>query len=539
MIFLLYYSKGVNNMDFNTSGLEYLNILNPVKIHRNLSVPQLVEKSLAAGEGVLGSTGALCVKTGKYTGRSPKDRFIVDEPNVHDHVAWGTVNKPISEDVFDSLLGKIQSYLQKRELYVFDGFVGADPEYRLAVRFVNEFAWQNLFVHQLFLRPTEEELKDICPDFTVICAPGFNAIPEIDHTNSEAFVLVNISKRLIVIGGTSYAGEMKKSIFSVMNYLLPFKDVFPMHCSANVGSDGSTALFFGLSGTGKTTLSADPERSLIGDDEHGWSDHGIFNFEGGCYAKCINLTLEKEPQIWNAIKFGSVIENVKIDPETRLADYSSSEYTENTRTAYPVDYIPNSVIPAMGGHPKAVVFLTADAFGVLPPISKLEKKQAMYHFMSGYTSKLAGTERGIVEPEATFSTCFGEPFMLLSPLVYAEMLGKRLDEHDSEVFLINTGWSGGPYGVGKRINLEYTRKMVSAAVDGKLADVKFNLHPVFNVLVPESCPGVPSEILDPRNTWKDKEAYDVAAHDLAARFVENFSHFKGATDEIAAAGPRP
>jgi len=525
-------------MDFNTSSLEYLNILNPIKIYRNLPVPQLIEKALASGEGVLSSTGALCVKTGKYTGRSPKDRFIVDEPSVHDQIAWGTVNKPISENLFDSLLGKIQSYLHNRELYIFDGFVGADPNYRLSVRFINEFAWHNLFVHQLFIRPTEDELKEICPDFTVICAPGFNAVPEIDGTNSEAFILVNIKKRLIIIGGTMYAGEMKKSIFSIMNYILPAKNVFPMHCSANVGLDGTTSLFFGLSGTGKTTLSADPERQLIGDDEHGWSDFGIFNFEGGCYAKCIDLSKEREPQIWNAIKFGSVIENVKIHPETRIADYSSSEYTENTRTAYPVDYIPNAVIPAIGGHPKAVIFLTADAFGVLPPISKLERNQAMYHFMSGYTSKLAGTERGIVEPEATFSTCFGDPFMLLSPLVYAELLGKRLDEHKSDVFLINTGWSGGPYGIGKRINLEYTRKMVSAAVNGKLSNTKFNLHPIFNVMVPESCPEVPSEILDPRNTWEDKKAYDLAAHSLATRFADNFNKFKEATSEIINAGPK-
>ena len=518
--------------------LKALGISNSLKVHFNLSVAELVEKALARGEGEFSSTGALCTKTGKYTGRSPQDRFIVDTASVHNEISWGSVNKPVSEEVFDSLLGKLQSYLQKREIFVFDGFVGADTEHRLAVRFVNEFAWQNLFVHQLFIRPTEDELKTMTPGFSVICAPGFNACPEIDKTNSEAFVIINFDKKLVIIGGSSYAGEMKKSIFSVMNYMLPQKDVFPMHCSANVGKDGSSALFFGLSGTGKTTLSADPERFLIGDDEHGWSNKGIFNFEGGCYAKCIGLSKKKEPQIWDAIKFGSVIENVIIDEATRVADYDNGEITENTRTAYPVDYIPNSVIPAVAGHPKAVVFLTADAFGVLPPISKLPRSQAMYHFISGYTSKLAGTERGIVEPEATFSACFGAPFMPLSPTTYAQMLGKRLDEHDSEVFLINTGWSGGPYGVGKRMDIDYTRKMVSAAVEGSLKDVEYSLHPIFNVMVPKSCPGVPAELLDPKNTWADKAAYDKMALDLAKRFEDNSAKIADMTDEIRAAGPR-
>jgi phosphoenolpyruvate carboxykinase (ATP) len=522
----------------DTFGIGQAGIINPGPVRRNLSVANLVERALARGEGVLSSTGALCVRTGKYTGRSPNDKFVVDEPENHDLIAWGPVNKPMSEENFRRLKARLQAYLQNREIFIFDGFVGADPLFRLPIRFINELAWQNIFVHQLFIRPTPQELASHTPGFTVICAPGFLAVPELEGTNSEAAVVLNFQERLVLIAGSQYAGEMKKSIFTVMNFLLPLSGVLSMHCSANIGEDGATALFFGLSGTGKTTLSADPARRLIGDDEHGWTDEGVFNFEGGCYAKCINLSREREPQIWEAIKFGSVIENVVLDEATREPDYTSDAITENTRAAYPVHYIPNAAIPGVGGHPSAVVFLTADAFGVMPPISKLEPAQAMYHFLSGYTSKLAGTERGIIEPEATFSTCFGAPFLPLPGMKYATMLGERLEKHGSQVYLINTGWSGGPYGVGKRIDLAYTRAMVNAALDGRLKDVPFRLDPVFNVLVPESCPGVPSEVLNPRNTWADPRAYDDAAAQLAARFAKNFAKFTGVSEEVAAGGPR-
>lgn len=516
--------------------LKIQGLTNPGNIYYNMSVPVLVEESIKRKEGFLASNGALNVRTGKYTGRSPSDKFIVDEPEVHNKIWWDN-NKAMSPDIFDRLYKRLLAYLQKRDLFVFDGFVGADPAYRLPIRVVNEYAYQNLFAHQLFLRPTSEELEGHIPEFTIISAPGFNAIPDIDGTNSEAFIVINFTKKLIIIGGTMYAGEIKKSVFSVMNYLLPMKGVLPMHCSANLGSDGSTALFFGLSGTGKTTLSADPNRRLIGDDEHGWSDKGIFNFEGGCYAKCINLSVEKEPQIYNAIKFGTVLENVVLDENTRIPDYDSDSVTENTRAAYPVDYIPGAVIPGTGGHPKAVIFLTADAFGVLPPVAKLTKEQAMYHFISGYTSKLAGTERGITEPQATFSTCFAAPFLPLSPMNYAKLLGEKIEKYNVPVYLVNTGWTGGPYGIGKRMHLPYTRAMVSAAVSGELENVSYTQHPIFNILVPDSCPGVPSEILNPRNTWQDKYAYDETAKKLAGNFIKNFEKYTDVSEEIKAAGP--
>ncbi|MBO8169220.1 MAG: phosphoenolpyruvate carboxykinase (ATP) [Thermoanaerobacteraceae bacterium] len=507
------------------------------KVYRNLSVSKLVEMSLSRGEGVLTESGALSVLTGKYTGRSPHDKFIVNGPEVKDQIDWGEVNKPISQEKFERLYWRLAAYLQQRDLFVFDGFAGADPKYRLPIRFINEYAWQNLFVHQLFIRPTEEELAEHRPQFTLISAPGFQADPEIDGTRSEAFVIINFEKCLVIIGGTHYAGEMKKSIFSVMNYLLPQQGVLPMHCSANVGPNGDVALFFGLSGTGKTTLSADPNRRLIGDDEHGWADTGIFNFEGGCYAKCIRLSRENEPQIWEAIRFGTVVENVVVDENTRQVDFDSDKYTENTRAGYPVDYIPGVVIPGVGGHPETVVFLTADAFGVLPPIAKLDQEQAMYYFLSGYTSKLAGTERGIKEPQATFSACFGAPFLPLSPMTYAEMLGERIERHNSRVFLINTGWSGGPYGVGKRINLGYTRAMVAAALDGQLDDVPYEKDNVFGLAIPQTCPGVPDYVLNPRNTWEDKEAYDLKARELARRFADNFKRFSGVPQKVREAGP--
>lgn len=506
--------------------------------HYNLPVPKLIEAALARKEGILTSSGAFQANTGKYTGRSPKDKFIVKEASVDEHVDWGAVNQAITEAQFEGLYNKAQKYMAERELFVFDGFAGAEESHRLPIRVVNEYAWHNLFVRQLFIRPTAEELKSHKPEFTVLALPGLKADPAVDGTNSETFIVISFEKRVVLIGGTEYAGEMKKSIFSILNYLLPFKGVFPMHCSANVGEKGDVALFFGLSGTGKTTLSADPNRRLIGDDEHGWSENGVFNFEGGCYAKCIGLSKEKEPQIWNAIQYGSVLENVTIDPETRVADYNDNSVTENTRAAYPVDNIPGAVIPGVSGHPEVVVFLTADAFGVLPPISKLTKEQAMYHFLSGYTSKLAGTERGVTEPEATFSTCFGAPFLPLRPNVYAEMLGKKITEHNARVYLVNTGWSGGPYGVGKRMNLGYTRAMVTAALNGTIEQANFTPDPIFNVLVPDSVPGVPSEVLAPRNTWSDQAAYEEKARDLASRFVKNFEKFKNVSDEIRQAGPR-
>ena len=508
------------------------------RVHYNLTVSELVDRALARQEGVLASSEAFCVSTGKYTGRSPKDKFIVDEPLVHNQVAWGSVNRPISSEHFESLYSQVELYLKERELFIFDGFAGADENYRLPIRVINEYAWQNLFVHQLFIRPTEVELKEHQPEFKIIAVPGFKANPETDGTHSEAFIICSFEKRVILIGGTHYAGEMKKSIFSVLNYLLPFKGVFPMHCSANRGEKGDVALFFGLSGTGKTTLSADPERHLIGDDEHGWSEKGVFNFEGGCYAKCINLAEEKEPQIWKAIQHGAVLENVVLEPDTQVADYADSSLTENTRAAYPIDHIEGALIPGVGGHPKVIVFLTADAFGVLPPISKLTKEQAMYHFLSGYTSKLAGTERGITEPLATFSTCFGAPFLPLEPRVYAEMLGERIATYGTKVYLVNTGWSGGPYGVGKRINLAYTRAMITAALKGTIETANYTEDPIFGVYVPNQVEGVPSEVLNPRNTWQSKEDYDSNAKDLALRFRLNFEQFSHVSEKIKEAGPK-
>jgi phosphoenolpyruvate carboxykinase (ATP) len=476
--------------------------------------------------------------TGTYTGRSPKDKFIVTDPCVNDHIDWGSVNQPISELHFEKLYRKAQQYMAHRELFVFDGFAGADSEYRLPIRVVNEYAWHNLFVRQLFIRPTKEELMVHSPDFTVIALPGLKADPAVDGTRSEAFICLSFEKKIVLIGGTEYAGEMKKSIFSVLNYLLPFRGVLPMHCSANVGEKGDTALFFGLSGTGKTTLSADPNRRLIGDDEHGWSNQGIFNFEGGCYAKCIGLTEEKEPQIWRAIRYGSVLENVVLDPQTAIADYNDNRISENTRAAYPIHYIPDAMIPGTAGHPNVIIFLTADAFGVLPPISKLTKEQAMYHFLSGYTSKLAGTERGVTEPEATFSTCFGAPFLPLHPNVYAQLLGEQVEQHQTKVYMVNTGWSGGPYGVGKRINLAYTRTMVTAVIDGSIEKETFAADSFFGMMYPESLPGVPSDVLIPRNTWQDKAAYEEKAVELAGLFTKNFEKFSGISDEILLAGPR-
>jgi phosphoenolpyruvate carboxykinase (ATP) len=503
-----------------------------------MSVARLVETALLRGEAQLAANGALMAVTGARTGRSPKDKFIVDDATTHELVHWGKVNKAISPEQFGALLERVLEHLKDRDLFAQDLYSGADPEYQLPIRVISEYAWHSLFVHQLFVRPTAAQLATHVPEFTVVAAPEFEAVPERDGTNSGAFILVDYTRKIVLIGGTKYAGEMKKSIFSVMNFIVPQRDVLPMHCSANVGADGTTALFFGLSGTGKTTLSADPARRLIGDDEHGWSPAGVFNFEGGCYAKCIDLTEEHEPQIYRAIRFGSVLENVILDPETREPDFFDSKLTENSRAAYPVNFIDNAVIPGVGSHPRNVMFLAADAFGVLPPISRLTPEQAMYHFLSGYTAKLAGTEAGMgKDPAPEFSTCFGAPFLPLAPHVYAEMLGKRLKQHNADCWLVNTGWSGGKFGVGKRMALKITRALVNAALGGLLEKVEFTTEPAFGLHIPVSCPEVPSEILNPRNSWADKEAYDRTAAELAGRFEANFAKFD-ASDEIRAAGPK-
>ena len=506
-------------------------------VHANLSAARLVEIALLGGEGQLAANGALVAVTGKRTGRSPKDKFTVDDAATHELVDWGKVNKPFSPERFGELLERVVEHLSGRDLYAQDLYCGADPNYRLPIRVVSEYAWHSLFVHQLFVRPEAAELATHVPEFTVIAAPEFEAVPERDGTATGAFILADFTRKIILIGGTKYAGEIKKSIFGVMNFIVPQRDVLPMHCSANVGADGVTARFVGVSGTGKTTLSADPARRLIGDDEHGWSPTGIFNFEGGCYAKCVDLTEEKEPQIYRAIRFGSVLENVILDSQTREPDYFDIHLTENTRAAYPVDFIAKAVIPGVGRHPKNVMFLAADAFGVLPPISRLTPEQAMYHFLSGYTAKLAGTETGVKDPAPEFSACFGAPFLPLAPRVYAEMLGKRLTQHNASCWLVNTGWSGGKFGVGKRMSLKITRALVNAALDGRLDKVEFVTEAAFGLSIPVSCPEVPAEILNPRNAWADKAAYDRQAADLAARFEANFEKFD-ASEAIRAAGPK-
>ena len=506
--------------------------------YRNLAPAQLVEAALRRGEGTLSDTGALVVKTGKYTGRSPDDKFIVDTPAVHDEIAWGKINVPIEKAKFDAIKAKILAYLQNKEIFVFDGFAGADPKYTKRFRIINELASQNLFIHQLLIRPTEEQLDAYVPDYTIYAAPGFKCIPEVDGVHSEAAIIIDYEAHEVIICGSGYAGEIKKSVFSVMNYVLPKEGILSMHCSANIGDNGDSAVFFGLSGTGKTTLSADPNRKLIGDDEHGWSNDGVFNIEGGCYAKCINLEKEHEPEIYGAIKFGALMENVIVD-ETGKPDFFDGSLTENTRVGYPLDYIPNAAIPGVGGQPKTVVFLTADAFGVIPPISKLDNDSAMYHFVSGYTSKLAGTERGITEPVTTFSTLFGAPFFPLNASVYAQMLGEKLKETGANVFLVNTGWCGGAAGTVPRMKLKYTRAMVTAALAGELNDVEYELDPIFNLNIPKSCPNVPAEILNPRNVWTDKAKYEKSAKALAKKFQENFAKkYPDMPANITNAGPK-
>ncbi|MCZ8520812.1 MULTISPECIES: phosphoenolpyruvate carboxykinase (ATP) [Paenibacillus] len=507
-------------------------------IHQGLGTGELIEEALRRKEGMLTSTGALRVDTGAYTGRSPKDKYIVNEPAVQEHIDWGNVNRPLEPERFERLYLRALQYAGERETYVFDGYAGADPAYRLRIRVRTEYAWHNLFARQLFIRPAAgEAAEETAPDFTVLALPGLRADPERDGTRSETFIVISFEKRIVLIGGTEYAGEMKKSIFSVLNYLLPLQGVLPMHCSASVGEEGETALFYGLSGTGKTTLSADPSRRLLGDDEHGWSDRGVFNFEGGCYAKCIGLSEAKEPQIWQAIRHGAVLENVAVNPFTREADYASGVLTENTRAAYPLDHIPGAVEEGIAGHPGVVIFLTADASGVLPPIAKLTKEQAMYHFLSGYTSKLAGTERGVTEPEAVFSACFGAPFLPLKPEVYAQMLGSRIDRHGVRVYLVNTGWTGGPYGTGSRMKLAHTRAMVAAALDGSIEEAVYTADPVFGLQCPDRVAGVPADVLQPRRTWEDGGAYDAKAAELAAAFHRNFAKFGEVSEDIRSAGP--
>ena len=524
-----------------TYGLEKLGIINTGKVYRNLSSTELSEIALRREEGKLSKTGALVVTTGKYTGRSPEDKYIVDTPGIHDSIAWGKVNRPIEKEKFNAIYGKLVSYLQNREIFIFDGIAGADPVCRRKFRIVNELASQNLFIHQLLIRPNAEELANYhTADFTIIAAPGFKCNPKVDGTHSEAAIIIDYEAKIGIICGSRYSGEIKKSVFCVMNYLMPKIDVLPMHCSANIDPvTGKTAIFFGLSGTGKTTLSTDPNRKLIGDDEHGWSNHGVFNFEGGCYAKCIDLKEKNEPEIFHAIKFGSLVENVVMNPDTRELDFFDRSLTENTRVGYPIHYIENAQIPGVGGIPSVVIFLTADAFGVLPPISKLNQDAAMYHFITGFTSKLAGTERGVTEPQPTFSTCFGEPFMPMDPSVYAKMLGEKIEKYNTKVYLINTGWSGGPYGIGKRMNLKYTRAMVTAALNGELDNVEYKHDNIFNVDVPQFCPEVPSEIMNPADTWKNKEEYEIYAKKLAKMFEENFQNkYLNMPENIVNAGPK-
>lgn len=523
----------------STINLDYLGLEDNENVVWNLTPPELYEEALRNGEATLTKDYALCVRTGKYTGRSPNDKFIVDQPSVHDDIDWGSINRPIDEKVFDNLFSKATDYLQDKKLYVKDCYAGADEKYRLNVRVVSEVAYHGLFAYNMFIRPSADELKSHEPEFTVLAAPHFKADPAEDGTQSEAFILVNFDKKIILIGGTLYSGEVKKGIFGVMNYLLPKQGVMAMHCSANMSTDGDTAIFFGLSGTGKTTLSSDQNRILIGDDEHGWSEDGVFNIEGGCYAKTINLSEEGEPLIYATTKMpGTILENVVLD-ENRRPDFGNTRLTQNTRCAYPIHYIPNASKTGTGNHPSNVIFLTCDAFGVLPPISKLIPEQAMYHFISGYTAKVAGTERGITEPQATFSACFGAPFMPLHPTRYAELLAEKIRKHNSTVWLLNTGWTGGPHGVGHRIKLRHTRQMLSEALSGRLSEGAFDRDPVFELAIPAEIEGVPDEILLPRNTWDDKQAYDEKAHKLAEMFAQNFRKFKNeASQELIEAGPK-
>ena len=521
-------------------GLENHGIEGVRAVYWNLSTPALVEESLRRNEGLLCAHGPLVVSTGQHTGRSANDKFVIQEPSSEKHVWWGKVNKPFEASRYEALRRKMVAHLRGRNLFVQDAFVGADPTYRLPIRIVTEMAWHGIFARNMFLPAEPEEIPGHRPEFTVLNVPSFQADPAVDGTRSETFILLNFAAREVLIGGTAYAGETKKSIFTVLNYLLPLQKVLSMHCSANLGDAGDVAIFFGLSGTGKTTLSADPERMLIGDDEHGWSEDGVFNFEGGCYAKVIKLSKEAEPEIYETTRrFGTILENVVIDPVTREIDLDDESLTENTRGSYPITQIPNAELSGRGGHPRNIIMLTADAFGVMPPVAKLTPEQAMYHFLSGYTAKVAGTERGVTEPQATFSACFGAPFMVHHPSVYGELLREKIAKHQVNCWLVNTGWSGGPYGVGSRMKIAYTRAMIRAILNGKLASVETEADANFRVLVPTECPDVPNEILKPRNTWKDGRAYDEKARDLAGRFERNFQEFAShVTAEVRDAGPK-
>lgn len=530
----------MRNKDQVYQELNDIGIKNIRELYYNLSTGALYEQAIKERNGLVSHLGPLVVRTGNHTGRSPNDKFLVKEKSSEDKIWWGSVNTSVSEEQYKRLFAKMRAYIQGKELYIQDCYAAADEKYKLPIRVITETAWHNLFARNMFIRITDEdELAKHHPEFTVINMPNFHADPETDGTNSEVFVIINFGEKKILIGGTSYAGEIKKSIFTTLNYLMPLEKVMSMHCSANVGKEGDTALFFGLSGTGKTTLSADPKRKLIGDDEHGWSCDGIFNYEGGCYAKVIRLSEEAEPEIYETTrKFGTVLENVAMDIDTRKIDLDDDALTENTRAAYPITHLDNIVPSGRGGHPKNLVMLTADAFGVLPPISKLTTPQAMYHFLSGYTAKVAGTEKGITEPKATFSACFGAPFMVHHPSVYAELLGEKIKKFDVNCWLVNTGWTGGAYGEGHRMEIKYTRAMLNAALEGKLDNVEYETDPFFNLQVPKTCEGVPPEVLNPKSTWKDKEKYDETAKKLAKMFKDNFAQFAEDTaDDIKNAGP--
>ena len=527
--------------------LEQHGLSNVKNMYWNLAIPALYEHAIRRKEGRTAPLGPLVVCTGQHTGRAPLDKFVVKESSSSENIWWGDVNREFAPEKFEAIHRRVAAYLQGKDVFIQECYAGADPRYRLKVRVITETAWHKLFAKNMFIDVPAEELPTFSPDFTILNVPSFKADPAVDGTRSEVFILVNFAQKLVLIGGTSYAGEIKKSVFTILNYLLPTgslgggEKVLPMHCSANVNTEGEVALFFGLSGTGKTTLSADPNRGLIGDDEHGWSSQGVFNFEGGCYAKMIRLSEKAEPDIYKTTRmFGTVLENVVMDDETRALDLDDATLTENTRGAYPVSYISNAVLPSMAGQPRNILMLTADAFGVMPPIAKLTQEQAMYHFLSGYTAKVAGTEKGVgSEPQATFSTCFGAPFMVLHPTVYAKMLGQKMTEHKVHCWLVNTGWSGGPYGIGKRMKIAYTRTMVTAALDGSLASSATEEDPIFGVHVPTSCPGVPDEVLKPKNTWQDKASYDEHAQKLSNMFKENFKQFADHVSEaILKAGPQ-
>lgn len=529
----------VGNLGKHADLYQSLGMKEPKQAYWNLASDELIRITLERQQGRLASSGALAIETGDFTGRSPKDRFIVKDQITQEDVWWGDINLPMTPEKFEGLYRKMMNYAEEKELFVRDVYACASEAYRMNIRVITEYPWSNLFAHNMFLRPTPQELEDFLPEWHVICLPGFLANPEIDGTRQSNFAVLNFTEKKILIGGTGYTGEIKKGIFSALNFILPHNHkVLSMHCSANIGVEGDTAIFFGLSGTGKTTLSSDPNRRLIGDDEHGWSHNEVFNFEGGCYAKTIDLTEEKEPQIYRAIKPGALLENIGFVQGSNEVDYTNGAITENTRVSYPIFHIENIARPSVGTSPKNIFFLTADAFGVLPPISRLNNSQAMYHFMSGYTAKVAGTEVGITEPTTTFSAGFGAAFLPLHPAKYAQLLGQKLEGTDIRVWLINTGWTGGSYGTGSRMKLSFTRAMITAALEGALDDVAFETLPIFNLSIPTFCPGVPTELLNPRNTWENKNEYDATAERLAEKFIANFKKFEqGTSVEILAASP--